>query len=40
MRVFITACIFAAAVAVVAALALNAFQESAQVAFSTSAVRL
>ncbi len=40
MRVFITACIAAAAIAVVAALALSAVQESAQIAFSTSAVRI
>jgi hypothetical protein len=40
MRIFFTACIAAAVIAVIAALALNTFQESASVAFSTSAVRL
>ena len=40
MRVFITACIVAAAVAVGGAFALNALQESAQVAFSTVGVRI
>jgi hypothetical protein len=40
MRVFIMACIAAGAIAVVAAFALNTFQESAQVAFSTSSVRI
>ena len=40
MRVFITACIVAAVIAVVGAFALNAFQESADVAFSTVGVRI
>ena len=40
MRVFLVAIIAAAVIAVIAALALNSFQESASVAFSTSAVRL
>jgi hypothetical protein len=40
MRIFLTACVAAAVIAVVAALVLNTFQESASVAFSTSAVRL
>jgi len=40
MRVFFTACIAAAVIAVIAALVLNTFQESAAVAFSTSAVRI
>jgi hypothetical protein len=40
MRVFIMACVVAAGIAVVGAYALNAFQESAQVAFSTSGVRI
>jgi hypothetical protein len=40
MRVFITACIVAAVVAAGAAFALNALQESAQVAFSTVGVRI
>ncbi len=40
MRAFVAACIVAAVVAVIAAFALNAFQESAQVAFSTVSVRI
>ena len=40
MRVFITACIAAAIIAVIAAFALGALQESAQVAFSTVGVRI
>jgi hypothetical protein len=40
MRVFITACIAAAAIAVIGALALNAIQKPVDVAFSTSAVRI
>jgi hypothetical protein len=40
MRVFFTACIAAAVIAVIAALALNTIQKPASVAFSTSAVRI
>jgi hypothetical protein len=40
MRIFFTAVIAAAVIATIAALVLNSFQESASVAFSTSAVRL
>ncbi len=40
MRSFITACIAAVVIAVVAALALNAMQRPADVAFSTTAVRI
>jgi hypothetical protein len=40
MRVFITACIAAAVIAVVAAMALNMIQEPAETAFATSAVRI
>jgi hypothetical protein len=40
MRVFITACIAAAVIAVIAALALETIQKPADVAFSTSAVRI
>ena len=40
MRVFITACVVAAAVAVVGAFALSEFQKSAEVAFSTVGVRI
>ncbi len=40
MRVFITACIAAGLIAVVAAFALNTFQESAQTAFATVGVRI
>jgi hypothetical protein len=40
MRVFIAACIAAAVIAVIAALALNTIQKPADVAFSTSAVRI
>jgi hypothetical protein len=40
MRSFIAACVAAAAIAVIGALALNAAQEPAAVAFSTESVRL
>ena len=40
MNAFITACVAAAAIAVVAALALNAIQEPVDSAFATSSVRL
>jgi hypothetical protein len=40
MRVFITACIAAAVIAVIAAFGLGAVQQSAEVAFSTVGVRL
>ena len=40
MRIFITACIAAAVIAVLAALALNAIQKPADVAFATNAVRI
>lgn len=40
MRAFIIACFAAAVIAVVAAFSLEAVQEPASVAFSTSAVRL
>ena len=40
MRVFITACIAAAVIAVVAALALNTLQKPVESAFATSAVRI
>ena len=40
MRSFITACIAAIVIAVVGALALNALQKPADVAFSTEAVRI
>jgi hypothetical protein len=40
MRVFITACIAAAVIAVVAALALNEIQKPVDVAFATEAVRI
>ena len=40
MRVFIAACITAAILAVIGAIALNRVQEPAQVAFSTVGVRL
>jgi hypothetical protein len=40
MRSFITACIAAIVIAVVAALALNFIQEPVEVAYSTNAVRI
>ena len=40
MRAFVFACIAAAAVAVIGAVALSSIQQSADHAFSTSAVRL
>jgi hypothetical protein len=40
MRVYVGACFAAAIIAIVAVIVLNSFQESASVAFSTSAVRL
>ncbi len=40
MRVFITACIAAAVIAVIAALALNTIQKPVESAFATSAVRI
>jgi hypothetical protein len=40
MRIFITACIAAAVIAVVGALALNTIQKPADVAFATEAVRI
>ena len=40
MRVFITACIAAAVIAVVAAMALNTIQKPAESAFATSSVRI
>ena len=40
MRVFITACIAAAAIAVVAALALDTIQKPVESAFATSSVRI
>ena len=40
MRVFITACIAAAVIAVVAAMALNTVQKSVDQAFATSSVRI
>jgi len=40
MRAFIVACITAAVIAVVAALALNAMQEPVESAFATSSVRI
>jgi hypothetical protein len=40
MRVFITACLAAAVIAVVAALALNAIQQPVESAFATSSVRI
>ena len=40
MRVFITACIAAAAIAVVAALALDTLQKPVDSAFATSSVRI
>jgi hypothetical protein len=40
MRAFITACIVAAVIAVVAAYALNTVQEPVESAFATSSVRI
>ena len=40
MRAFITACITAAVIAVVAALALNTLQTPVESAFATSSVRI
>ena len=40
MRVFITACIAAAAIAAVSAVALNLLQNRAESAFATSSVRI
>jgi len=40
MRVFITACITAAVIAVVAAMALSTLQKPVESAFATSAVRI
>ena len=40
MRAFVVACIAAVGVAVVAAVVLDSFQDSAAVAFSTSSVRI
>lgn len=40
MRVFITACIAAAVIAVVAAVALNTIQKPVEAAFATSSVRI
>jgi hypothetical protein len=40
MRSFMVACIAAVVIAAIGALALNFFQEPAEVAFATSAVRL
>ncbi len=40
MRVFITACIAAGVIAVVAALALNAVPDTAKTAYSTAGVRI
>jgi hypothetical protein len=40
MRVFITACIAAAVIAVVSALALETLQEPVEQAFATSSVRI
>ena len=40
MRIFITACIAAAVIAVLGALALNMIQKPADVAFATEAVRI
>jgi hypothetical protein len=40
MRSFLTACIAAIVIAVVAALALNFIQEPVEVAYSTNAVRI
>ena len=40
MPAFITACLAAAAIAVVAAMALNAIQQPVESAFATSSVRI
>jgi hypothetical protein len=40
MRIFITACIAAAVIAVLGALCLNMIQKPADVAFATEAVRI
>jgi hypothetical protein len=40
MRVFVFACIIAAIAAIGSALVLHQYQESAEVAFATSAVRI
>jgi hypothetical protein len=40
MRVYLVACCVAAVIAIVGYFALNKFQETVQVAFSTSGVRL
>ena len=40
MRSFITACIAAIVIALLAAVALNSIQQSADVAFATSGVRI
>ncbi len=40
MSTFVTACIAAIVIAVIGALALNAIQKPAEVAFSTTAVRI
>jgi len=40
MRVFLVACVIAAAIAIGGAYALNTIQRNAEVAFSTSAVRI
>jgi hypothetical protein len=40
MRIFFIACIVAAVIAVIGAVALGTFQQSVAVAFSSSAVRL
>ena len=40
MRVFVTSCIAAAVIAVVAAMALNTVQKSVDTAFATSSVRV
>jgi hypothetical protein len=40
MRVFITSCVAAAVIAVVAAMALNTIQKPADQAFATSSVRI
>jgi len=40
MSAFITACLAAAAIAVVAAMALNAIQQPVESAFATSSVRI
>jgi len=40
MSTFVTACVAAIVIAVIGALALNAIQKPAEVAFSTTAVRI